>query len=179
MRPNPAPPPAQTPAAALWLGIAGLLPFVLLAAWRIHDPQGPGIVHIALVAYGAVILTFVGALHWGFAMLLPRTSRKEQWLLMGWSTLPALAAWSAMIVPANVDLGLLIAVFWLHYAFDMTVARRRHLPAWYLPLRTLLTLGATLSLLAVLVFANIPGPSRLLPNGMMIPHPLPPRMQQF
>lgn len=162
---------APLPAAALWLGLAGLAPFIGLAALRITQPMGPPIVHIALVAYAAVVLTFIGALHWGFAMMMPRASRSEQWQMMGWSAIPAIAAWFAMVLPVNLDLGLLIAVYWLHYAVDMHVAHFRAIPAWYLPLRTLLTLGATLSLLAVLVLAGTSNGLQMLTPSE---HPGPP-----
>lgn len=172
MRPTAAP----LPAAALWLGLAGLTPFVALAALRIMQPMGPPIVHIALVAYAAVVLTFIGALHWGFAMLIPHATRIEQWRMMGWSAIPAIAAWFAMVLPVNLDLGLLIAVYWLHYGVDLHVARRRGIPAWYLPLRTLLTLGATLSLLAVLVMVGTAnGQQMLTPSDHPVPSAGPPR----
>lgn len=171
MRSNSAP----LPAAALWLGLAGLVPFLALAGLRILHPDGPPVLHIALVAYAAVVLTFIGALHWAFAMMIPHPSRREQWQLMGWSAIPAITAWFAMVLPVNLDLGLLIAVYWLHYAVDLQVAQRRAIPAWYLPLRTLLTLGATLALLAVLVLVGTNSGQQMLmssePPGPVIAPP--------
>lgn len=171
MRPTAAP----LPAAALWLGLAGLFPFVALAVLRILHPDGPPVLHIALVAYAAVVLTFIGALHWAFAMMIPRATRTEQWQMMGWSAIPAITAWFAMVLPVNLDLGLLIAVYWLHYAVDLHVARMRGIPAWYLPLRTLLTLGATLALLAVLVLVGTSNGQQMLmssehPGPVVVPH---------
>lgn len=58
--------------AAIWSGYAGVLPFVVgllgvllapAADWRLQAQQ-------AAVDYGAVILSFVGALHWGLALAL-------------------------------------------------------------------------------------------------------------
>ncbi|MBI1905380.1 MAG: DUF3429 domain-containing protein [Rhodocyclales bacterium] len=148
--------PAPLPSAARWLGVGGLVIFVALAIWRVRTPSGSAFVHVALVGYGATILTFIGALHWGFAMMMPRTSRTDQWRLMGWSVIPALAGWSAMLLPVGLDIGVLLAVYWVHYGLDVHLAQSRAIPHWYLPLRTVLTLGATLSLLAVLVLTSGP-----------------------
>ena len=44
----------------------------------------------AQLAYGAVILTFVGAVHWGYAM----RDEEIRWGRMTWSVTPSLVAWS-------------------------------------------------------------------------------------
>ena len=136
--------------SALWLGIAGLLPFFFLAGAALIDPRLRLAVHMPLVAYGAVILAFVGALHWGIAMMLPNASNGQRIFLMAWSVVPALLAWAAVLLPAGSDLALLIAAFWVHFAFDYQLALQQPVPRWYLPLRIILTLGATLSLAAAL-----------------------------
>lgn len=152
--------PTPVPSAARWLGAGGLAVFVGLAVWRINSPLDTGFIHMVLVACAAIILTFIGALHWGFAMVLPRTGRRDQWLMMGWSIFPALAGWAAMLLPVYTDIILLLAVFWVHYTIDVHLALRRPLPTWYLPLRSVLTLGITLALLAVLA---------LTPRGAAMP----------
>ena len=57
------------PRLAAQLGYAGLIPFVAGAAitW-LPGPMPFSIEHWPLLAYGAVILTFMGAIHWGLAM---------------------------------------------------------------------------------------------------------------
>lgn len=149
--------------AARWLGIAGLLPFVFLSSIALLEPQYRVMVHMPLVAYGAIVLAFVGALHWGIAMMLPAAPDRQRSLLMVWSAVPALLAWAAVLLPVGVDLALLIAAFWVHFAFDYQLALRQSLPAWYLPLRIVLTLGATLSLLAALVVGTGHEPSFIHP----------------
>lgn len=144
--PTPAPPHPLPPAVA-WLGYGGLLPFLLLAAapW-LHAPWAAPALQ-AQLAYGAVILSFVGALHWGLAMwatALPDSARPARY---AWSVLPALLAWVALLLPPLAGVLLLGAGFVLHYAQDLRHARAAA-PAWYLPLRLRLTGIATLSLLA-------------------------------
>jgi precorrin-6B methylase 2 len=137
-------PPPALPATVAWLGYGGLIPFVALAA-----AAALGIVDAAaLLAYGAVILSFVGALHWGFAMTLrelPSARRNTAFL---WSVVPALLAWVALLLPTLPAVVLLVAGFLAQYVRDLALSRAGTLPAWYLPLRLRLTVVACLSLLA-------------------------------
>jgi hypothetical protein len=63
------------PRHVAWLGYGGLLPFVGLAALAGFDPHHLLAWSDALVGYGAVILSFIGALHWGVAMSAPASTR--------------------------------------------------------------------------------------------------------
>jgi len=76
-QPLPATPSGPTPPAVAWLGYGGLLPFLALAATGLWAPGTPWW-SAALLAYGAVILSFVGALHWGFAMAQSGLSASER-----------------------------------------------------------------------------------------------------
>lgn len=129
-----------------WLGAAGLLPFFALTAlsWLPGVPQAP--VTQALLGYGAVILSFVGALHWGLAMAVPSPGPALTARLYVWSVVPALVGWLALLLPAALAVALLIAGLWLHYAQDLRLARLITLPEWYLPLRLTLTSAANLAM---------------------------------
>ena len=61
--------PNPIPRSAALLGYGGLLPFLLLAPASLFDPHHAMIWSDALFAYGAVILTFVGA----FAFLISKS----------------------------------------------------------------------------------------------------------
>ena len=50
-----------------------------------------------LIAYAAVILSFMGAIHWGAAMSSTGNKRKQYFLV---SVSPALVAWVALMTPA-------------------------------------------------------------------------------
>ena len=143
---------ARLPRTVAWLGYGGLLPFAALALLLWLEPaRGAALWWPALLAYGAVILSFVGALHWGFALALPGLDAARRQGLYVWSVVPALVAWPALLWAAPGAAVLLVAGFALHWLQDRRLVAQgaaTALPAWYLPLRTQLTLVASVSLLA-------------------------------
>ncbi len=144
----PAPSPDATPPRHVaWLGYGGLVPFVGLAAASLLGVQ-PRATSLALLAYGAVILSFVGALHWAFAMLLPQLAMMRRTWMYAWSTVPALMAWCALLLEPRVGSVMLVVAFALHYVQDRRLSAQGLLPAWYLPLRLRLSTVASVCLLA-------------------------------
>lgn len=141
-------PNREFPAAVAWLGYGGLLPFVGMALLVHLEPQTAGLGLRALIGYGAVILSFVGALHWGFAMIACGLDANRRARAYSWSVVPALLAWPSLLLPAHQGALLLVLGFVLHLVQDRRLARHARLPGWYLPLRWRLTVVASLSLLA-------------------------------
>ena len=131
-----------------FLGWAGLIPFGL-AALGTHS----GINALALysflggTAYGAVILSFLGAVHWGLAM---QDDRSPFWYV--WSVTPALFGFASLLL-LNVEMRIvaLIPLFALTWLVDRQAAKRRLIPNWYMRLRSMLTAGAVISLAAMLL----------------------------
>ncbi len=138
--------PRRPPHEVLWLGYGGLLPFLALAILVGVDAHRAPLWSQALVAYAAVILSFVGALHWGFGMSLPRLDPGLRRRALAWSVVPALLAWPAILLPGEFASWILLAGFALHLVQDLRLARCADLPAWYLPLRWRLTVVAGLCL---------------------------------
>ena len=141
------------------LGHLGLLPFFGLAvlAW---SPAGASVgaiqvaqlAQLSLVAYAAVILSFHGAVHWGFALLTPGLARPAVRQSLQWGVLPSLLGWLALLMMFVGIRAWLVFVFLIG---DLLLCRLmdgallRHYPAapdWYLGLRTRLTAGASLAL---------------------------------
>lgn len=86
------------PGAAFWLGWAGVLPFLgatgaLALGWRVDWA-----VH-AFVAYGAVILSFLGGIRWGQVVLDPEEGSALQLKL---AVLPSLLGWLALLLPGRL-----------------------------------------------------------------------------
>lgn len=129
------------------LGHAGLIPFALsaLAAW--WDPARHTFWLEAVNAYGAVILSFVGALHWGLAMGRPDWPLAQRQRAFGWSVVPAVLGWLALLTPhAGLTASILIAGFAAQLWQDSRLRHRAGVPPWFWPLRVRLTVGAVLSL---------------------------------
>ena len=129
------------------LGYAGLIPFVVLAPASLLDTHHGITWSDALFAYGAVILSFVCALHWGFAMALPGLDDARRVRTMLWSVVPSLMAWPALLLVPMEAAVLLVTGFVLHYIQDRRLARYAELPDWYLPLRLQLTTVACIALI--------------------------------
>lgn len=131
---------------ARWLGYGGLIPFLVLAPVSLLDSHHGFTWSDALFAYGAVILSFVCALHWGFAMALPSMPQALRRNCFVWSVVPALIAWPAMMLEPVLGAPLLMAGFVAHIWQDHRLAGRVALPAWYLPLRRQLSIVACVCL---------------------------------
>jgi hypothetical protein len=123
------------PFAALALGLAGLIPFVAGAALPVFAPNQFGLdVEGILAIYAAVILSFMGGVHWGLALKDGITSGYVA------SVLPALAAWGAVAFLArDAAFVVLIAAFLGLLAYDIAVISSGRAPPWYRPLRIGLT----------------------------------------
>jgi hypothetical protein len=137
--------PAVPPRSVAWPGYGGLLPFVALALACVLDDAAPW--RFALLSYGALILSFVGALHWGCAIASSVLSERQRNVCFAWSIVPALLAWATFFLTPGAASMLLAAGFGAHYLQDRQLARHAGLPAWYLPLRLRLTVVASLCLL--------------------------------
>ena len=153
------------PGLAYVLGLAGLLPFLGAGMLSVRaDPVAAARGLVALDAYAAVILSFLGAVHWGLALAeqpgggtayaawpLPGAQRAR--LALG--VLPALIGWLALLLPAALPYwsGLLVLI--LGFAATTTIearaARRGLMPRGYMRLRWLLTAVVVAVLTGVLV----------------------------
>ena len=133
----------------LWtLGLAGLLPFAAAALAVLLAPDyWGGFARGALIAYGAVILSFLGAVHWGFALRAPP---EEAWatparLVLG--VVPSLVAWVAMLTAHEAPSLIVLAAGILGTAaMEQWAVGRGLVPGFYMRLRWVLSLGAALCL---------------------------------
>jgi len=130
------------PRSALLLGFAGLIPFFGTAAVSIV-PDMP-LQHFslrALLAYGAVILTFLGGIRWGLAMVSSGPANLFGPLFV--SVVPALLAWFALLLPSSLGLILLALGFAGVLVADLRLSTA---PTWYPILRLPLSAGAIIAL---------------------------------
>ncbi len=138
------------PPAAKWLGALGALPFVVPALAGLFL-DGPLREHasFALAVYGAVILSFLGGVHWGLTIAgfgpegtVCRTSRR-----LAYSVIPSLIGWGALLLPQPIGLPVLAAAFTGAVIFDSHASQIGEAPAWYPKLRWPLSVVVVASLL--------------------------------
>lgn len=92
--------------------------------------------HYLLQTYAAVILAFMGAVHWGAAMSGEDRFAQTQ---LGLSVIPPLLAWLALMIPQVYGYSLLIVSFAALCMADNMVGRIQRFPSWYSPMRVALT----------------------------------------
>ena len=137
------------PALALWLGVSGLVPFVVAAGLGFFGvPFSSATAVYALITYGAVILSFLGGVHWGVALTRGRTDGPDSqtvWYLI--SVGPSLVAWLALLLAPVPGLLTLALAFLAMIMVDVHAARVDQVPTWYPRLRVRLSAVVILSLL--------------------------------
>lgn len=157
------------------LGLAGTAPFfatslsTLYLSWDLNTdwPSQSQLVNSLLVShesaqrwlglleplqlgYGAVIISFLGAIHWGleYAERAPSTDPARTRFRYGLGVLAPAVAWPTLLMPVEFALtsqfGAFVALYWA----DTRAARRGWAPAWYGTYRFVLTAvaGAAIAL---------------------------------
>ncbi len=156
---------------AILLTAAGMVPFLVLGAVVLLDPLGSRTAIQVLISYGAVVLSFLGAVHWGFALrdtahpaggepLPPAVLGAERQLLV-FGVVPAIIGWVALSVALHfaapaLALFLLLVGFFITIVVE-TIGRGRNVVASnYLALRWAASIVVLVVLLVVL-FAVLSG----------------------
>jgi hypothetical protein len=122
------------------LGYGGLVPFVVLAlAIGLADPATRAFSGMSLLAYGAAIASFLGAVHWGLVM---RDTAFQSPALLVWGVAPSLVAWVALMLGPVPGLFMVAGLLWACFAVDRVVYPRMQVRGW-LPMRLVLTLVAS------------------------------------
>ena len=135
--------PEDMPLSVLILSVLGLLVFLFLT---LSISLGTRLLalnaYLQLIQFGALILTFVAAIQWGFGL----TAAARQISTPTWwfptTLLPMILAWLALAIPAPG--------FATAFLLDTTSHSRGYSPPWYKGLRKFLTLGVLASLMVAL-----------------------------
>ena len=159
--------PRRLPVAALALGIAGLIPFIALgiAALSTENDANAQRYLLALVAYGAVVLAFLGGVHWGFVLhpaALPEgmtPSERRDAARLGLGVLPSLIGFAALLMPLagipEVGLVVLILGFLATVGAEAHMRRRDLMPGSYMVMRWALSVVVLIVLVTVLALRLI------------------------
>jgi len=135
---------AALPGWAVGLGYGGLLPFVACAGVLLLPETGMHeMASRLLVGYGAVILSFLGGVHWGLVLGAP-SPRAPSVLMIG--VLPSLAGWLTLLLPLEKALAIQVAAFGGVWLYEHRILGPSILPPAYLSMRRWLTLGVIASL---------------------------------
>ncbi|KAM8746130.1 transmembrane protein 69-like [Acanthopagrus schlegelii] len=138
------------PKPALYLGFAGLIPFVtptlFMAVSEIYCPE----LAYAQLAYSASILSFLGGARWGFA--LPESSpAKPDWINLTNSVVPSLLAWVTMLMSDSIVPAATMIIMGLGISLHYDLSLLPTYPSWFKALRAILTTVALFSLLGTLI----------------------------
>jgi hypothetical protein len=131
---------------ALRLGYAGLLPFLVGAAlvWLVGgNADAHAFSTLMLSCYAAVIISFLGGIHWGLAMRQQVAGAAPAWLY-AWGVIPSLVAWVAVVMPPYAGLVVHGVMLVTCYLVDRRTYPMLGAAPW-LTLRFRLTVVASLS----------------------------------
>lgn len=130
------------------LGLAGLIPFIAggVLVW-FGSMKWQVIAINSFTYYSAVILSFLGGVHWGSALQVSRPGNAWRLLL---AMLPSLVAWPALLLNIQAALWTLLSGFILVGGYDLSRVGQQGFPSWYFKLRGLLTVVVVLLHLVVL-----------------------------
>jgi hypothetical protein len=133
---------------AFKLGIAGLIPFVVLAGLSsVIESSFKNTIIFSLLAYGASICSFLGAIHWGLTM----RDKNPNTLYLIWGVIPSLIGWVSMIIKPELGLLLVTGLLWTCLFIDSKIYPKYDLTHW-LPMRQLLTVIASVSCLVTAIY---------------------------
>lgn len=126
---------SRPPKLAVGLAMVGLVPFVTGAlglwvtpeAWRVWVME-------ELLSFAAVILAFMGAIHWGLAMRADESSDQAP-MQLGLSVIPPLLGWFALSLPIDFAIPVFFFAFAALYFADNWAVSNGLAPAWYTALR--------------------------------------------
>lgn len=160
------------PLPAVLLGLLGLVPLAIthldmlihLPAYQDLISEYSDLISRAQIHYGAAMLCFLGAVHWGLAIanystavglanqrwnlrpLRTGASRFENWARYVFSAFPFIAGWAILSMPPIAAYASLIAAFVITLFSDFVAMKQGLVPRWWLALRLPLTLCAVLLL---------------------------------
>ena len=133
---------------AIFLTYAGTLPFIIgvgALLLGINDLD----IHVAITAYGAVILSFICGIHWGWFLLRPEDCRYNLFIS---SNIFALLAWLSLLlyphaITTLLQMGCFLTLLW----FDHGLYRQGAMQPWFYQLRRNATIIVVLALSAIMV----------------------------
>ncbi|KAL2752448.1 hypothetical protein ACRALDRAFT_2044259 [Sodiomyces alcalophilus JCM 7366] len=162
---------SDVPTAPYALGLAGTLPYLATSmgtvylSWSLNTnwPSGHAILDSILMnhkdaqqwlallepiqlGYGALLISFLGAIHWGMEIVTKTTSPSRTKFRYGIGVLAPIVAWPTLLMPVEAALITQFVAFTALYGADTRATARGWAPPWYGRYRFILTavVGAAL-----------------------------------
>lgn len=139
---------------AWMLSLGGFAPFAFMAVALFVIERG-SLEYYYLVdglkIYGAVILSFLGGVRWGIALITNNRYARRNLIF---SVLPALLGWAAFFLPVPYSFGVLALGFAAQGAWDAMAGEQGTFALWFGQLRIVLTFLVTGALVAAF-FATV------------------------
>ena len=133
------------------IGYAGLIPFICLSGLSVLWRDFPhSAILLSLLAYGATIISFLGAIHWGLAMREDQPDR----IAIIWGVIPSLLAWGSLIVDNHWGLAIEFITLWVCFLVDYKLYPKFGVGQW-LSMRLQLTVIAGICLALPVVVSNM------------------------
>lgn len=128
---------AEIPAAPWWLGVAGLLPFSAAALIYLfaRSPEQRQIGLQIFHCYSAIILSFLGGVRWGAALVLP------SFRLLFSAVMPSLIAAGCLLIPAAYAVPILAVTYFMVGYVDCLRGAHALWPLWFKRLRLMLSVA--------------------------------------
>ncbi|KAK2716628.1 transmembrane protein 69-like isoform X2 [Artemia franciscana] len=156
----------EAPKPALWLGVGGLVPFVVppvvMLLTGYYVPQ----VHESQVIYGATILSFLGGARWGVAVVKD-SGLTPTWASLGFSVTPPLLAWLSLTLLPSIDVKTSMIILGLSLSLFNDIFTPGYAP-WFKSLRVILTFVATFSLALANIAYEAVKEGRMLESDLKI-----------
>ncbi len=132
----------------LILTIIGAVPFIVLSmAVGMHMFHNTKAVSAVLLTYAGVIISFMGGIHWGIAVVRYADKRKIANMLIAESVGTSLVAWSVILLGDTfTQLLVLTLLYTFVWAIDSMLYSDDLIPLWFFNLRCIITPTVVVSL---------------------------------
>jgi len=164
----------SVPREAYLAGLSGTIPYLatslstLYLTWNLKQTWAPGVKSVLMIShenaqallnsleplqltYGAVIISFLGAIHWGLEFAEKQPSHDRTRFRYGLGVIAPAVAWPTLLMPVEYALMSQFVAFTLLYYADAKAAAKGWAPFWYGTYRFVLTFIVCTAIVASMV----------------------------
>ncbi|KAL6882191.1 hypothetical protein HDV57DRAFT_517235 [Trichoderma longibrachiatum] len=132
-----------------------------------------GLIEPLQLGYGAVIISFLGAIHWGLEYAEKKPQHDRTRFRYGIGLLASVAAWPTLLMPVEYALTAQFGAFVALYYADLRATRLGWAPTWYAKYRFLLT-----AMVGLAIFVSLVGRAKITQRGALTKESMEARLNQ-